>query len=224
MFVFIHRCAVLHLDGWFARNGVGVLACILMNRFHATSQYQWLWNDYEIEDETYAILYTSTCSCGEYKCRWWMKIFMNGVYVFSVTNNIRSCWYSVFVALYITETITDANKLDSNCIWQKGIIGEKTTCQLQLWKDTLCWQQCCLTVYAWTLSMIFTLWILCSPVEQVITQLGFELANQIQCVWVRVTINLLETCKVSYTAITLLTDQSCPKYLTELMELCTNLA
>ena len=41
------------------------------------------------------------------------------------------------------------------------------------------------------------------------------------CVWVRVTI---ETCKVSYTANTLLIDQSCSKDLTELMELCTNLA
>ena len=102
MFVFIHRCAVLPLDGWFARDGVGVLACILMNRFHATSQYQWLWNDYEIEDETYAILYTksSTCSCGEYKCRVMVDEDIHEGGVFSVTNNIRSCWYNVFVALY----------------------------------------------------------------------------------------------------------------------------
>ena len=50
MFVSIYRCAVLPLDGWFARDGVGVLTCIPLNRFHATSQYQWLWNDYEMED------------------------------------------------------------------------------------------------------------------------------------------------------------------------------
>ena len=71
-----------------------------MNRFHATSQYQWLWNDYEIEDETYAILYTSTFSCGEYKCRVMVDEDIHEGGVFSVTNNIRSCWYNVFVALY----------------------------------------------------------------------------------------------------------------------------
>ena len=178
---------------------------------------EWLWN--WRRDLCNSVHFYMVNTSAEW---WWMKIFMKGVYFLSQTTSEVAG--TMYLLLYITETITDANKLDSNCIWQKDIIGEKTACQLQLWKDTLCWQQCCLTVCAWTLSMIFTLWILCSPVEQVITELGFELANQIQCVWVRVTINLLETCKVSYTAITLLTDQSCPKHLTELMELCTNLA
>ena len=93
MFVSIYRCAVLPLDGWFARDGVGVLACIPLNRFHATSQYQWLWNDYEMEDKTYAILYTS--NCGEYKCRVTVDENIHDGGVFSVTgmlNNIGSCW------------------------------------------------------------------------------------------------------------------------------------
>ena len=51
----------------FARDGVGVLVCIALDGFHAVSQYQWVQNDREMDDETFAVLYTSTC--GEYKCR-----------------------------------------------------------------------------------------------------------------------------------------------------------
>ena len=40
---------------------------LYIDRVHATSQYQWLRNDYVMEDKTYGILYTS--SCGEYRCR-----------------------------------------------------------------------------------------------------------------------------------------------------------
>ena len=51
----------------FARDGVGVLVCIALDGFHAVSQYQWAQNNRVMEDETYAVLYTS--SYGEYKCR-----------------------------------------------------------------------------------------------------------------------------------------------------------
>ena len=61
---------------------------------------------------------------------WWMKIFMKGVYFLSQTTSEVAG--TMYLLLYTTETITDANKLDSNCIWQKDIIGEKTACQLQL--------------------------------------------------------------------------------------------
>ena len=51
----------------FARDGVSVLVCIALDGFHAVSQYQWVQNDCEMEDKTYAVLYTSTC--GEHKSR-----------------------------------------------------------------------------------------------------------------------------------------------------------
>ena len=85
---------VLYIDAqfslWtagFARDGVGVLACIALNGFHATSQYQWLRNDYEMEDETYAVLYTSTC--GEYKCRVTVDEDNHEESAFSVTGMLR---------------------------------------------------------------------------------------------------------------------------------------
>lgn len=51
----------------FARDGVDVLVYKALDDFHAVSQYQWVQNDHEMEDETYVVLYTS--SSGEYKCR-----------------------------------------------------------------------------------------------------------------------------------------------------------
>ena len=86
VFVFIHRCPVLPLGGWFWQGWCW---------FHATSQYQWLRNDHEIEDETYAILYTT--SCVEYKCRVKVDEDIYEVSVFSVTgmlNNMGSGWYN----------------------------------------------------------------------------------------------------------------------------------
>ena len=60
-----------------------MLACIALNRFHATSQYQWLRNDYKMEDKTYAVLCTSTY--GEYKCRVMVDEDNHGEGAFSVT-------------------------------------------------------------------------------------------------------------------------------------------
>ena len=176
MLVFIHRCTVLPLDGWFARDGVGVLACIPLNRFHATSQYQWLQNDCEMEDNTY-MQFSTPQAVANTSAEWVDEDIHDGG-VFSVTgmlNNIRSCWYNVCVTLYYWNCNWYLSQ--TSCKWKNILFGEKTACQLHLWKDTLCWQQCYLTICAWTLSMIFTLWILCSPVEQVIVQLGFELCN-----------------------------------------------
>ena len=91
----IHSCLFLCVDAqfslWtagFARDGVGVLACIALNGFHATSQYQWLQNDHEIEEETYAILYTT--SCGEYKCRVKVDEDIHEGNVFSVTGMLTT--------------------------------------------------------------------------------------------------------------------------------------
>ena len=56
-------------------------------------QYQWLQNDYKMEDKTCAILYTS--NCGEYKCRVTVDEGIHDGGAFSVTgmlNNIGSCW------------------------------------------------------------------------------------------------------------------------------------
>ena len=71
----------------FARDGIGVLACVALNGFHATSRYQWLRNDYEMEDKIYAVLYTS--SCGEYKCRVIVDEDNHEEGVFSVTGMLR---------------------------------------------------------------------------------------------------------------------------------------
>ena len=124
---------------------------------------EWLWNG---RHYLYAIQYTS--SCGKYKCRvsgwrysWWGCIFCH--------------WYVkqhrklLVNGLSLTETVTNNNRKQVAFQLQMKK-GKKTACQLYLWKDTLCCQQCYLTVCAWTLSMILTLWILCSPVEQVIIQ------------------------------------------------------
>ena len=48
-------------------------------------QYQWLQNDYEMEDKTYAILYI----CVEYKCRVTVDKDIHDGGVFSVTGH----WY-----------------------------------------------------------------------------------------------------------------------------------
>ena len=137
MFVSIHRCAVLPFDSWFARDDVGVLTCIPLNRFHATAQYQWLRNDCEMEDNTY-MQFSTPQAVANTSAEWVDEDIYDGG-IFSVTgmlNNIRSCWYNVLVALYYwncnwylsqTSCIPTANekiyylvkKLHANCICGK---------------------------------------------------------------------------------------------------------
>ena len=97
-----NSCLFLYIDAqfslWmagFAKDGVDVLACIALKGFHATSQYQWLRNDHEIEEETY--------SCGKYKCRVKVDEDIHEGSVFSFTGMLTT-WKAVGImnfSLYI---------------------------------------------------------------------------------------------------------------------------